>query len=392
MHATATDSVLFALFVIFTGAAVLATLALYARQALPVAYIVLGVIVGPFGFQLITESSDISQMSEVGIMFLLFLLGLDLTPQELIHMLRKATLVTLSSSLAFALIGFAVAWSFDFSLAESALVGAAMMFSSTIIGLKLLPTTALHHQHTGEIIISILLLQDLLAIAILLGLGGFSEDSSFLQGFGLLLVSLPALLGFAFLFARYILIKLIRKFNKIQEYIFLTTIGWCLGVAELAAWLGLSREIGAFIAGVALATSPIALYIAESLRPLRDFFLVLFFFSLGAGFDLSILAEVIIPSLLLASLMMVCKPWIFRWLLQWAGETPKLSMEVGVRIGQVSEFSLLIAVLALTSGIINASTSYLIQTTTLLTFIASTYYVVLNFPTPVAVSDKLRRD
>ena len=207
-----------------------------------------------------------------------------------------------------------------------------------------------------------------------------------------MLVSLPVLLGFAFLFARYVLIKLIRRFNKIQEYIFLTTIGWCLGVSELAAGLGLSREIGAFIAGVALATSPIALYIAESLRPLRDFFLVLFFFSLGAGFDLSVLNQVIIPAFLLASLMMLCKPWIFKWFLQWAGEKPALSMEVGVRMGQVSEFSLLIAVLALTSGVISASASYLIQTTTLLTFIASTYYVVLNFPTPVAVSDKLRRD
>ena len=98
-------------------------------------------------------------------MFLLFLLGLDLTPQELLHMLRKATVVTLGTSMAFSLIGFGVAWVFGFTPVESLLVGAAMMFSSTIIGLKLLPTTALHHQHTGEIIISILLLQDLLAIA-----------------------------------------------------------------------------------------------------------------------------------------------------------------------------------------------------------------------------------
>jgi Kef-type K+ transport system membrane component KefB len=393
MHAaTGSETVMFSLFVIFTGAAVLATSALYARQALPVAYIALGVLIGPFGFAFITDSSDIAQMSEIGIMFLLFLLGLDLTPQELLHMLRKATAVTLGTSLTFALMGFGVAWLFSFSLVESLLVGAAMMFSSTIIGLKLLPTTALHHQHTGEIIISILLLQDLLAIAILLIIGGFSDGQSSLQSAGLLLISLPVLLGFAFLFARYVLIKLIRKFNKIQEYIFLTAIGWCLGVAELAAWLGLSREIGAFIAGVALATSPIALYIAESLRPLRDFFLVLFFFSLGAGFDLGILPQVLLPALLLASLMMLGKPWIFCWFLQWTGEKPKLAMEVGVRIGQVSEFSLLIAVLALTSGLISDSASYLIQTTTLLTFIASTYYVVLNYPTPVAVSDELRRN
>lgn len=386
------ESVFFSLFVIFSGAAVLATLALFARQALPVAYIALGVLIGPFGAGFVTDPTLIRQMSEVGIIFLLFLLGLDLTPQELLGMLRKATLITLGSSLLFAFMGFAVATAFGFTLAECVVIGAAMMFSSTIIGLKLLPTTTLHHQHTGEIIISILLLQDIIAISLLLIIGGFNEGGFSWQNLGMLLVTLPTLLAFAFLFERYVLIKLIRKFDKIREYIFLTTIGWCLGVAELASFLGLSHEIGAFIAGVALATSPIALYIADSLRPLRDFFLVLFFFSLGAGFDLPILPQVLVPALLLATLMLLAKPWSFRWLLQWAGEQPALGFEVGVRLGQVSEFSLLIAVLALEAGILSNQASYLIQATVLFTFIASTYYIVMTYPTPVAVSDRLRRD
>lgn len=170
-----------------------------------------------------------------------------------------------------------------------------MTFSSTIIGLKLLPTRALHHQHTGEIIISILLLQDLLAIAVLLLLEGLGGRGSSLKGLGLLIITLPMLLGFAYLSSRYVLIPLIRKFDKIREYIFLTAIGWCLCISQVAALLGLSYAIGAFIGGVALATSPIALYIADSLRPLRDFFLVLFFFSLGAGFDLGMLGSVFCP-------------------------------------------------------------------------------------------------
>lgn len=386
------ESIFFSLFLIFTGAAVLATLALFARQALPVAYIVLGGLIGPYGAGLLTDPELIRQMSEVGIIFLLFLLGLDLTPQELLHMLRKATLITFGSSFIFALIGFVVAYSFGFNLVESLLVGAAMMFSSTIIGLKLLPTTALHHQRMGEIIIAILLLQDVIAIAILLIIGGFGGDGFSWQSLGLLLVALPALALFAFAFERFVLIRLIRKFNKIREYIFLTAIGWCLGVAELASLMGLSHEIGAFMAGVALATSPIAQYIAESLRPLRDFFLVLFFVSLGAGFDLAVVNEVLLPASLLAALMMLTKPWVFRGLLVMAGESAKLGLEVGVRIGQVSEFSLLIAVLAWESGLLSESGSFLIQATTILTFIASTYFVVLRYPTPVAVSDHLRRD
>ena len=392
MHAVAQDSIVFSLFLIFTGAALFATLALYARQALPIAYIVLGICIGPYGFKLIDNAAAIEQMAQIGIMFLLFLLGLDLSPQRLLQMLRKATVITLGTSLVFALLGGGVAWLFGYAPGESLLVGAAMTFSSTIIGLKLLPTRALHHQHTGEIIISILLLQDLLAIAVLLLLEGLGGRGSSLQGLGLLIVTLPMLLGFAYLSSRYVLIPLIRKFDKIREYIFLTAIGWCLCISQVAALLGLSYAIGAFIGGVALATSPIALYIADSLRPLRDFFLVLFFFSLGAGFDLGMLGAVFPPTLLLGALLLAVKPWVFRGFLQWAGERPRIAMEVGVRLGQVSEFALLIAVLAQQNQLIGREASYLVQATTLLTFIASTYYLVLTYPTPVAISDSLRRD
>jgi Kef-type K+ transport system membrane component KefB len=391
MH-DAQNTLVFSLFLIFTGAAVFATLALYARQALPIAYIVLGIFIGPYGFKLIDNAAAIEQMAQIGIMFLLFLLGLDLSPQRLLQMLRKATLITLGTSLVFALLSIGVARMFDYTWGECLLIGAAMTFSSTIIGLKLLPTRTLHHQHTGEIIISILLLQDLLAIAILLLIEGLGGRGSSLQGLGLLIVTLPLLLGFAWATSRYVLIPLIRRFDKIREYIFLIAIGWCLCISQVAALLGLSYAIGAFIGGVALATSPISLYIADSLRPLRDFFLVLFFFSLGAGFDLGMLGAVFLPTLLLGTLLMGVKPWVFRGFLQWAGERPSIAMEVGVRLGQVSEFSLLIAVLAEQSQLIGREASYLVQATTILTFIASTYYLVMTYPTPVAISDSLRRD
>jgi len=156
--------------------------------------------------------------------------------------------------------------------------------------------------------------------------------------------------------------------------------------------MGLSAEIGAFIAGVTLASSPIALFIAESLKPLRDFFLVLFFFSLGAGFDLGMIEEVLLPAVLLAAALMLAKPVVFRYLLQRTGESEQRSREVGYRLGQMSEFSLLLAVLAADLHVIGNQASYLIQLATLLTFLVSSYLVVLRFPTPIAVSDELRRD
>ncbi|GAB4347231.1 MAG: cation:proton antiporter [Gammaproteobacteria bacterium] len=386
------DPVLFSIFLIFTGGAILATVALFARQALIVAYIAVGIALGPYGFGLIENPDTIKDISDVGIIFLLFLLGLDLQPQELWNMLRKATLVTVVSSIAFAAVGVAIARVFGFALGESLVVGATLMFSSTIIGLKLLPTTVLHHQHTGEIIISILLLQDLIAIIVLLAVQSMGSGVMAWGELAQVGLSLPGLVIFAALVDRYVLVPLIARFDTIQEYIFLMAIGWCLGMAELAGVLGLSHEIGAFIGGVVLATSPIALFIAESLRPLRDFFLVMFFFSLGAGFNLGVLEAVWLPAVVLALAALVMKPLLFRTLLRHVGEAGGRSLEVGVRLGQISEFSLLIAVTALGVGVIGDTASYVIQLATLLTFVVSSYLVVLRYPTPIALSDRLRRN
>jgi Kef-type K+ transport system membrane component KefB len=386
------DPIVFTIFLVFTGAAVLATLSLYARQSLLVAYIALGVLLGPWGLGLTGDPEIVTQISNIGIVFLLFLLGLNLQPQDLIRTVRNTTTVTLGSSLVFAVVGGGVAWAFGFGMAESLLIGGAMTFSSTIIGLKLLPTTVLHHQRTGEIMISILLLQDLIAIMILLLLRAAVSGEMPMLEVVRLLVGPPLLVLAAWALERYVYFPLIRKFDKIREYLFLMAIGWCLGMAELGVALGLSAEIGAFIGGITLAARPIAVYIAESLKPLRDFFLVLFFFSLGAGFNLGKLGDIVVPAVIIAAAMLVLKPFVFKHLLMRTGESAARSREIGFRLGQLSEFSLLIAVLAATNGVIGAEASYLIQLATMLTFIASSYIVVLRFPTPIAVSDKLRRD
>ena len=386
------DSILFSIFLIFTGAAVLAAIALYARQSLLVAYILLGGLVGPWGLKLVSDAAIIQQIGHIGIIFLLFLLGLNLQPAQLVRMLREAIMVTVVSSLIFGTAGILIGRAFGYSHFESLVIGAVMMFSSTIIGLKLLPTTALHHRHVGQVMISILLLQDILAIGILLFLEGLSHTGMEWQQVVSLALSLPLLVIISLLFERFILQRLMQRFDTIQEYIFLTAIGWCLGIAQLAETMGLSYEIGAFIAGVSLATNPIALFIAESFKPLRDFFLIMFFFSLGASFNITIIPGVIIPAVILSSLMLILKPVIFSRLLRQSGESPGLSNEVGVRLGQVSEFSLMIAVLALNAGAIGSRASYLIQTTTLITFIVSSYVIMLNYPTPIAVSDRLRKD
>lgn len=387
-----TEALTFSFFLIFSGAAALASFALYTRQPLIIAYIMLGALIGPYGSALVTDIELLEESGHIGIIFLLFLLGLDMQPQALVAVAKKATLVALASSSLFALMGFGVASLFGFSTLEAVVIGAAMMFSSTIISIKLLPTTMLHHKHTGELIIGLLLIQDLLAIFVLIIL--FSSDSGQfdVSKIGLAFISLPLLTAAAFIVVKYILLRLIQRFDCFQEYIFLLAIGWCLGMAEAASAVGLSAEIGAFIAGITLATSPISQYIAINLKPLRDFFLILFFFALGARFDLTLLADILLPALLLAAIMTGLKPVIFRSLLQGMDEHKDLAWSVGFRLGQNSEFSLLIAYVATGTLLIGKEASHLIQATAILTFLISTYIVIFNFPTPIAPSDKLRRD
>ena len=368
----------------------LATVALYTRQPIIIAYIVLGAIAGPYGLGWVVHPELLTEMAHIGIIFLLFLLGLDMQPSSLLATLRKTTTVALISSLLFFTTGMIVTYTLGYSMLDALIVGLAMMFSSTIIGLKLLPTTVLHHKHSGELMVGLLLLQDMIAILVLVALGVMqgSADMPIWQPF----LALPILVSGCYLIVRFILLPLIQRFDRFQEYLFILAIGWCLACAEAAKVMGLTHEIGAFIAGITLATSPISQFIAISLKPLRDFFLVMFFFTLGASINLGLLNQVILSALLLAATMLVIKPVTFRLLLGRFSEKPSLAWDVGFRLGQISEFSLLVAFVAIEGGLLTAKASLLVQTTAIITFAVSSYIIVLNYPSPIAVKDKLRRD
>ena len=386
------DPIFFSFFLIFSGAALFATLALYGRQPLLVAYIAVGALFGPYGLGLIQDVELISGISHIGIIFLLFLLGLDMQPQSLLHVFKKVTLTTLVSSILFATVGYGISRFFSFTHMEALIIGSAMMFSSTIIGIKLLPTTILHHRHVGEMMVGMLLMQDFIAIFVLLVLMSGDGGAVDFTQIGRTLIALPLLILFCMGTVKFILLKLIARYDRIGEYMFLLAIGWCLGISELSEILGLSREIGAFLAGITIATSPISQYIALSLKPLRDFFLVLFFFSLGARFNLTLLPEIAVASLVLGGVMLILKPATFHYLLRRQSEQSHLSWDLGCRLGQISEFALLIAYVAAGASLIGSKASHLIQAAAILSFLVSSYIVVFNFPNPIAIKDKLRRD
>ena len=385
------DHILLQFVLIFAGAALFATLFLYLKQPIILAYILLGIVVGPKGLGLINDAAQIEQLAHIGIILLLFLIGLNFQPSKLVGLLGRVGIVTLATCFIFMLLGLVAAWAMGYPFIDSLVIGAALMFSSTIVSLKLIPTTKLHHHHIGEVMISVLLVQDVIAIVliVLVTEGGMDDVK---LSVALLLLKLLALGVMSFVIVRFVITGLFLKFDVIKEHTFVMALGWGLFVAGAAEMLGLSFEMGAFIAGISLATVPIALVIAEELKPLRDFFLILFFFSIGAEFDLVVSKQLILPGLAIAALLMIAKPLIFNWGFRAIGEKPQHSAEMGVRLEQASEFSLLIAFSAMASGLIEERSSSLIQLVVVLTFIASTYWVVNGYPTPISYKSGQRKD
>jgi len=371
---------IFTIFLIFAGAAVFSTLAIYTRQSLLVAYMLFGICFGPWGFKAVSDVELIHKIDEIGIIFLMFLLGLHLQPQNLLRMIGKTLWVTLFSSSVFFAIGFLVGHWCGYSLVENLIIGACMMFSSTIVSLKLLPANAVKYQYTSNVMVSILLLQDILAVLVLLAVGSATNGKIDYSKLLLIAFSLPSIVLFVFLVEKYVLKKVFAKFSEVREYMFLVAVAWCLGIAQLAEVVGLSYEIGAFIAGLAIAASPMVYYISSQMQPIRDFFLVLFFFLIGASFNLHHFKVILVPVLVLTVVFLILKPLVFRFLLNRVNEIKNVSSEISLRLGQLSEFSLLVIFLASRSEIVGYSVVYLVQAVTMLMFIASSYLVVMRYP------------
>ncbi len=385
------QNIIFEFVLIFAGAAIFATVFLYLKQPVILAYIGFGIAAGPWGLGLIREPEHIEELSHIGVILLLYLLGINLKPDRLYHLFSKTAVVTLMTSLVFLLVTASAAFAFGFGFIESIIIGAALMFSSTIISLKLIPTTALHHRHTGEMMTSVLLLQDVIAILLIVMLtGGLGENVSLT--IVTLFLKLIALSVVAYILVRYVVNNLFLRFDIIQEYTFLLALGWGMLGAGVAQAIGLSYEMGAFIAGVTFASSPVSMIIAEHLKPLRDFFLILFFFSIGAQFNFLVTQQVFLAGIVIAILIVVMKPLVFKQGFQLIGEDEKFSMELGARLGQGSEFSLLVSYSALAIGLIDLRASYLIQMVVIITFVLSTYWVVYRYRTPISSSEKNRMD
>ncbi|MBU1862939.1 MAG: cation:proton antiporter [Candidatus Omnitrophica bacterium] len=383
------EEFIFDLSIILVGSAILSFLAVLTKQPIIIAYILCGVLIGPWGIGWIKHAAFIETISHLGITLLLFLAGLCLHPQKLLRLFKKTSLVTLGNCCVSFVVAFSVALLFGFTKIDSLLIGLALMFSSTILTIKLLPTTRLHHERMGAICISVLIMEDLLAIAVLAFVRCIGTPQGALISFGLLFIKLVFLIALLVVFEQFILRKIMRYVDRLHEVLFVLGLAWCFGIASVSNHMGLFYETGAFFAGVVLARHPVSLFISERLKPLRDFFLVLFFFTLGAKLNFLVMKDILLPAIVFAALFVVLKPLLFWKMFEAAGEKTPFAQETGLRLGQLSEFSLLIALLAFQLGHISNGASQLIQLITIFTLIISSYLVVLKYPTPIGTSKKL---
>ncbi|MDH3345858.1 MAG: cation:proton antiporter [Kiritimatiellaceae bacterium] len=386
------ETIFFDISLIIIICAILSWGALLLRQPIIIAYLAAGLLLGTSGFGLIQDVSFINGISRIGITLLLFLAGIILHPRRLKELLRQTILLTLANSLISGIICilFCMIWGFD--PVTSIFIGLPLIFSSTILVLKLVPTTALHHKRMGSYCIAILIAQDLIAITMLIFMGNHGTGENVLLSWLLLPLKTIALIVAVFGIEQFVLRRIMAWCDRFHETLQIISIGWCLGIAVVAEHIGLSYEIGAFLAGVALARSPLSFFLSEELKPFRDFFLVFFFFALGTRLDLTVARPLILPAILLTLMMMATKYFTFRTLFRFVGEPKLFAHETGMRLAQASEFSLIVAVVAHTDGWLSDRAFIMVQLVTIFSLIISSCIVVARFPSPLATNPKLKQD
>ncbi|MEK7561555.1 MAG: cation:proton antiporter [Patescibacteria group bacterium] len=373
------DSVFSGLSLIIVIGAAVALLMRIIGQPLIIGHIITGIIVGPAVLHVARAADTLTLFADIGIALLLFIIGLGLNPRVVKEVGKTAALVGMTQVGVIALLGWLVGKSFGLSMNESLFLGASLAFSSTIIVLKLLSDKKEQGRLYGKIAIGVLLVQDIIAIALVVLTSSAGAGSGLAVGSLLGLIMKAAIVGWLIYIASY---KVLPRFGKIiagnQEFLFLFAIAWGLGSAGLFAKIGLSSEIGALLAGICLAPLAYAQEVASRLKPLRDFFLIVFFISLGSNLlfgSLGSMLGLIIASITIA---VILKPLVIMIVLGFLGYTKRTSFKAAVALAQISEFSIVLIIVAQSKGLISSEVVSAIILMTLVSIAASTYMITFS--------------
>ncbi len=348
------------------------------RQPLIIGHILTGLLVGPSLLHLIKSPETIQVFSDFGIALLLLIVGLGLNPRVIREVGKIAGAIALTKVTITTTAGFLISRLFGYGVIPSLFIGIALSFSSTIIILKLLSDKKEQSRLYGKISIGFLLVEDLIATLLLVVVSASGNGGITIADFGsLMLKSLLLITGIVLV--RVLLVNnLGNLIAKSQEFLFLFAIGWALGIAALFQRAGFSLEIGALIAGVTLASLPYAQEVASRLRILRDFFIVLFFISLGSHLELHNVMSIMPKAVILSLLVLILNPFLVMTVMAIGGYTKKTSFKTGLAGAQVSEFSLILLLLANKIGHVNQEVLSLVTITGLMTIAISTYLIIYS--------------
>ena len=349
------------------------------NQPLIIGYIIAGIVISPFILKLGASTDVIHSFSELGIAFLLFMVGLHLNPKVIKEIGTSALVIGLAQIILTFGITFLLAFKIlGFGVVESAYAGIALSFSSTIIIMKLFSDQKQLDSLYGKISIGILIIQDLVAVGVLMFISSLSNGTS-LNGFALqgLLSGLGMIIILA-LFAIFGLPSIMKSVAKSQELLFLFSISWAFLIAALFSWRGFSIEIGALIAGIMLSTSPYSTEISSKIKPLRDFFLIIFFIILGLNLQIKNLSSIVSNALIFSLIALAVKPLILMFFTGRFGYTKRTTFLVGSSLAQISEFSIIVLGLGLTIGQVSASLLSTMTLTLIITIALSTYMIIYS--------------
>ncbi len=324
------------------------------KLPLLIAYLVGGLLIATASLFDVHTSEALSFLPEVGIAFVLFLVGMELDLREVRKIGAPVLVAGLLQITITTIVGSVIARNFGFDVTESWYLGVGLSFSSTIVVIKLLlekkDLTSLY----GKLALGILILEDLVAVVILLGMTvstsalhlGYQESVPLL-GF---VLKVTLLFSTALLLNRYLLPNIFKAVSKSGELLFLTSLAWCFIYVSFAILMGFSVVIGAFLAGVALASSPYHFQIQGKVKPLRDFFVALFFVYLGTQVNFSDLSKVYLIIFAFTGYTLLFKPMIFLLILGAFGFRKHTMFQTAISISQISEFSLIVILVAIKEG------------------------------------------
>lgn len=350
------------------------------RQPLIVAYIVAGIIGGPFILNLFDGNHELYEtFAQFGVVLLLFIIGLNLNFAHLRSIGRVSLITGLGQVIFTAGIGIVLLLAIATEFVSALYLAVAITFSSTIIIMKLLSdkkdTDTTYGRHT----IGLMLVQDIIAVLLIIVLGMVKSEGA--EGLSAILwfaVKLLAAGTVLYAISRFLLPKLLHKIAGSSELLFLFTLSWCFGVASALYTLGFSLEIGAVISGIALSSSPYQLEIGSRIKPLRDFFLILFFIVLGSEMGLSSTANILVPAVILSMFILIGNPFILYVLFRGLRFTRRNSFLAGLTAAQVSEFGFVLLFAGRQAGHLRGNEVAVFTAVAITTIFLSSYLISYN--------------